>query len=70
MSGQRSDNRKQAQQPHKIKHKRLRRFLESDIGKRMLWRPSGKKPINVKKPGRNDPCPCLSGKKYKNCCGR
>ena len=20
--------------------------------------------------GRNDPCPCGSGKKYKNCCGR
>ncbi len=24
----------------------------------------------VKKIGRNDPCPCGSGKKYKNCCGR
>ncbi|MGN0222638.1 MAG: SEC-C metal-binding domain-containing protein [Muribaculaceae bacterium] len=24
----------------------------------------------VKKPGRNDPCPCGSGKKYKHCCGR
>jgi preprotein translocase subunit SecA len=23
-----------------------------------------------KKPGRNDPCPCGSGKKYKYCCGR
>lgn len=23
-----------------------------------------------KPPGRNDPCPCRSGKKYKNCCGR
>lgn len=23
-----------------------------------------------KEPGRNDPCPCGSGKKYKNCCGR
>ncbi len=28
-------------------------------------------PIKVaKKVGRNDPCPCGSGKKYKNCCGR
>ena len=28
-------------------------------------------PIIVPKtPGRNDPCPCGSGKKYKNCCGR
>lgn len=24
---------------------------------------------HVKKVGRNDPCPCGSGKKYKNCCG-
>jgi preprotein translocase subunit SecA len=23
----------------------------------------------AKTPGRNDPCPCGSGKKYKNCCG-
>ena len=22
------------------------------------------------KPGRNSPCPCGSGRKYKNCCGR
>ena len=29
-----------------------------------------KKPKQVKKIGRNDPCPCGSGKKYKNCCGK
>ncbi|WP_182187998.1 preprotein translocase subunit SecA [Pectinatus frisingensis] len=30
-----------------------------------------KKPIvNNNTVGRNDPCPCGSGKKYKNCCGR
>ncbi|MGI6200723.1 MAG: preprotein translocase subunit SecA [Christensenellales bacterium] len=30
-----------------------------------------KKPAQAgKKVGRNDPCPCGSGKKYKNCCGR
>ncbi len=29
------------------------------------------KPIkNENKIGRNDPCPCGSGKKYKNCCGK
>ncbi len=28
-----------------------------------------KQPVRAaKKPGRNDPCPCGSGKKYKNCC--
>ena len=33
----------------------------------------GDKPMPVrvaKTPGRNDPCPCGSGKKYKNCCGK
>ena len=25
---------------------------------------------DVPKVGRNDPCPCGSGKKYKKCCGR
>ncbi|MGN0173329.1 MAG: preprotein translocase subunit SecA [Acutalibacteraceae bacterium] len=30
-----------------------------------------KEPIRKeKKPGRNDPCPCGSGQKYKKCCGR
>ena len=30
-----------------------------------------KQPVkNGEKVGRNDPCPCGSGKKYKNCCGR
>ncbi len=35
--------------------------------------PDGEKPKVLKrsaKVGRNDPCPCGSGKKYKNCCGR
>ena len=26
--------------------------------------------VKEKKVGRNDPCPCGSGKKYKNCCGK
>ncbi|TRM12037.1 hypothetical protein FH966_10280 [Lentibacillus cibarius] len=40
------------------------------------WRPSPGHTDNVvdfqsrKKVGRNDPCPCGSGKKYKKCCGR
>ncbi len=28
-----------------------------------------KAPVRVQKVGRNDPCPCGSGKKYKKCCG-
>ena len=33
---------------------------------------SKKKPVTAdgRKVGRNDPCPCGSGKKYKNCCGK
>ena len=32
----------------------------------------GEKPVVREEPkvGRNDPCPCGSGKKYKKCCGR
>ncbi|MGI6664294.1 MAG: SEC-C metal-binding domain-containing protein [Christensenellaceae bacterium] len=33
------------------------------------WRLS-KQIVNEQKVGRNDPCPCGSGKKYKKCCGR
>ena len=33
--------------------------------------PVQKQPVHAdKKVGRNDPCPCGSGKKYKNCCGK
>ena len=32
--------------------------------------PAGKKPLRTEHIGRNDPCPCGSGKKYKNCCGK
>ena len=28
-----------------------------------------KRPVSSEKVGRNDPCPCGSGKKYKKCCG-
>ena len=27
-------------------------------------------PVRSEKVGRNDPCPCGSGKKYKKCCGK
>ena len=39
---------------------------------RQLWRSMGPRVEPVRKatePGRNDPCPCGSGKKYKKCCG-
>ena len=32
--------------------------------------PKAETPVITQKVGRNDPCPCGSGKKFKNCCGR
>ncbi len=32
--------------------------------------PKPQAPVVTEKVGRNDPCPCGSGKKYKNCCGK
>ena len=31
---------------------------------------ASRRPVGSHKTGRNDPCPCGSGKKYKKCCGR
>lgn len=49
-----------------IKFEAPRTILEGGNGT-----PSGAEPQRGKKKvGRNDPCPCGSGKKYKKCCGR
>jgi uncharacterized protein len=39
---------------------------------REIWRSIGARVVQVireETPGRNDPCSCGSGKKYKKCCG-
>jgi len=53
----------------------LRYVHASDAPQQSDHQPKSKKgaqrSIRVdKEPGRNDPCPCGSGKKYKKCCGR
>lgn len=35
-----------------------------------ITEPQPEKPVITQKVGRNDPCPCGSGKKFKNCCGK
>jgi preprotein translocase subunit SecA len=35
---------------------------------RGFFRPAAQSPEHKVKTGRNDPCPCGSGKKYKRCC--
>lgn len=49
----------------------MRKFLLAQVAKAEEAEERGEiPPAPVKKVGRNDPCPCGSGKKYKNCCGR
>ena len=43
----------------------------SDVVSEAVEAVSKAKPVRTgPKVGRNDPCPCGSGKKYKQCCGR
>ncbi len=55
----------------------IREELEADVADAVLsteeqaQEEKKRKPIKAeKKPKRNEPCPCGSGKKYKNCCGK
>ena len=68
------DRRRREAQQKSDKNKQETKQLSAQIG--MLMK-QGKKPIMVqqtpvkhKKIGRNEPCPCGSGKKFKNCCGK
>jgi preprotein translocase subunit SecA len=46
------------------------RRIQSEVAGRDT-REQRREPVRAEKTvGRNDPCPCGSGKKYKNCCGR
>jgi preprotein translocase subunit SecA len=52
-----------------IQHDVTRRIYHVGIVKQAAQQKKAAVPAG-KKVGRNDPCPCGSGKKYKNCCGR
>ncbi|GHT82693.1 hypothetical protein FACS1894137_02080 [Spirochaetia bacterium] len=43
-------------------------FAEPKPKSKQKRREQGASPANKKKVGRNDPCPCGSGRKYKHCC--
>ncbi|MGN0144065.1 MAG: SEC-C metal-binding domain-containing protein [Clostridium sp.] len=45
-------------------------WTPSDLMKKERHKIDSLTVINSNKVGRNDPCPCGSGKKYKKCCGR
>ena len=52
------------------------RFMASELAARrapanvMRWAAAQDTQIALKNAGRNDPCPCGSGRKFKQCCGR
>jgi len=47
------------------------RRVQEEVAGRDTREPQKREPIRVDKTvGRNDPCPCGSGKKYKSCCGK
>ena len=50
---------------HNIERKEVAKKIITNDGKETIK--TSKKSDKI---GRNDPCPCGSGKKYKNCCGR
>ena len=46
-------------------------FILHDLNLQRLHEATPRTPVRrADEPGRNDPCPCGSGKKYKKCCGR
>ena len=50
--------------------KRARKREDVEAEKALLEKTKKVEPIQSQAaPGRNDPCPCGSGKKYKKCCG-
>ncbi len=56
----------------KITNTALQAIKSVDGGQSTLENPEVNRTVVREEPkvGRNDPCPCGSGKKYKNCCGR
>jgi len=54
------------QSPTEVKRERVSKNMVASFADQSVK----KQPRKVVKVGRNDPCPCGSGKKYKQCCGR
>ena len=55
------------QKNEEVKRERVAKGMTESVGGDGTVK---KQPRKVAKIGRNDPCPCGSGKKYKQCCGR
>jgi SEC-C motif-containing protein len=51
-----------------LEHREISYFKKEN--NKWYFSPEEKRPLRVEKVGRNEPCPCGSGKKYKKCCGK
>jgi uncharacterized protein YecA (UPF0149 family) len=62
----------QRQKQHKLDElaKKARSKQDVEAEEKLVKETEKVKPLaGADQPGRNDPCPCGSGKKYKKCCG-
>ena len=58
-------------EPRAVVIEKIRMLVAQKKKARGLQAPASSAPVSVvigAKTGRNDPCPCGSGKKYKKCC--
>jgi preprotein translocase subunit SecA len=69
-SGQSRADRRQEPKPFNPAKDGPRLILPGSARQPASAEPAQAAPVRVKSVGRNDPCPCGSGKKYKQCCGR
>ncbi len=53
-----------------VRHNVERKKVAEGVANQDSNKVKKQQPKRVAKVGRNDPCPCGSGKKYKNCCGK
>ncbi len=60
----------------KLSNGQIKRLQRRGVSAAMIaeidahWLGEAKQPVKAAKIGRNAPCPCGSGRKYKRCCGR
>ncbi len=67
-----SDRFAKREKQHKLEELSLKARKKEDVEaeKELIEKTKKVDPIQADTaPGRNDPCPCGSGKKYKKCCG-
>ena len=68
-----SERFEKKQKEHQLEElaRKARRKEDVEAEEELIKKTEKVPPIHADQPpGRNDPCPCGSGKKYKKCCGK